>query len=228
MVNKVLSKLFAPMFIPMFLLSLILITPQLTASYQMHTSSVHGFWEDLFGTSEKVSVSEEVSTHDDSCINPTNEAIFADFDGIDGESKSDDHEKAVEILSFSFNLHKPSTSVGATRRRGDVVLEDIILVKRIDKATPKLQEAVAMGRVITVVEIEFTKRVDGTEVTYLRYELKNVMVTSYQSTVDACGLAYDNLTLNSEEVKITYTEFSEDGGMMGNVEWTWKVEEGES
>ena len=211
----------------MFLLSLILITPQLTASHQMHTSTVHGFWEDLFGTSEKVSVSEEVSTHEDSCINPTNEAIYADFDGIDGESKDDNHDKWVDILSFSFNLHKPSSSVGATRRRGDVVLEDIILVKRIDKATPKLQEAVAKGNVIPTVVIEFTKKADGTEVIYLRYELKNVMVTSFQSTVDACGLAYDNLTLNSEEVKITYTEIDEEGSMKGNVEWTWKVEEGE-
>jgi type VI protein secretion system component Hcp len=79
-----------------------------------------------------------------------------------------------------------------------------------------------------VVEIEFTKRVDGMEVTYLRYELKNVMVTSYQSTVDACGLAYDNLTLNSEEVKVTYTEIDDEGYSKGNVEWSWKVEEGES
>ena len=228
MVNRILSKLFTPMFIPVILLSLLIITPQLGIANQFHTTTVHGFWEDLFGTSDKVSVSDEVSTLDDSCINPSNEAIYADFEGIDGESKSDDHDKAVEILSFNFNLHSPSASVGATRRRGDVVLEDIILVKRIDKATPKLQEAVAMGRVITVVEIEFTKRVDGTEVTYLRYELKNVMVTSYQSTVDACGLAYDNLTLNSEEVKITYTEIGEDGSKMGNVEWSWKVEEGES
>jgi type VI secretion system secreted protein Hcp len=220
--------MFTPMFIPVILVSLMMITPQLVTTNQLHTSTVHGFWEDLFGTSEKVSVSEEVSTHDDSCINPTNEAIYADFDGIDGESTDDNHDKWVDILSFSFNLHKPSASVGATRRRGDVVLEDIILVKRIDKATPKLQEAVAMGRVIAVVEIEFTKRVDGMEVTYLRYELKNVMVTSYQSTVDACGLAYDNLTLNSEEVKVTYTEIDDEGYSKGNVEWSWKVEEGES
>lgn len=217
------------MFIPVFLLSLMIITPQLGTTNQMYTSTVHGFWEDLFGSSEKESkIDVDPTPEVDTCIPPTNTAIYADFDGIDGESKSDAHDKWVDVLSFSFSLHKPGTGTGATRRRGDVVLEDIILVKRIDKATPKLQEAVAKGKVIATVVIEFTKTIDSYERIYYRYELENVMVTSYQSTVDACGVAQDVLELNFEEVTITYTEIDEDGLSKGNIEWTWKVEEGES
>jgi type VI secretion system secreted protein Hcp len=165
----------------------------------------------------------------DSCIDPTNAAIYANFDGIDGESKDDDHYKWIEVLAFGFDMHKPMDAMtGTSRRRGDVVLEDIKLVKKIDKATPKLQEAVAMGKVFTSVTIRFTKNLASNEDVYLEYELKKVMVTSYLNTVDTCGVVQDVLTLNFEEVKVTYTEYAEDGGSKGRVEWTWKVEEAES
>jgi type VI secretion system Hcp family effector len=126
-------------------------------------------------------------------------------------------------------MHIPTEAMtGASRRRGSAVLDDIKLVKKIDKTTPKLQEAVVMGRVYTMVEIEFMKKIDSNEERYLRYELKNVMVTSYLNTVDTCGVAQDILTLNFEEVKGTDTEIDEEGYVQGMVEWSWKVEEGES
>ncbi len=34
------------------------------------------------------------------------------------------------------------------------------------------------------------------------------------------------MTLNPEEIKKTYVEYDEKGGKKGNVEMTWKVEEG--
>ena len=36
------------------------------------------------------------------------------------------------------------------------------------------------------------------------------------------------MSLNFEEIKVTYTETDSKGSKKGNVEYTWKVEEGES
>jgi type VI protein secretion system component Hcp len=38
----------------------------------------------------------------------------------------------------------------------------------------------------------------------------------------------DNLSINFEEIKVTYTENDAKGKKKGNIEYTWKVEEGES
>jgi len=109
-------------------------------------------------------------------------------------------------------------------------MEDIFLTKGIDKATPKLMEAVAKGTIIPVVRIHFQKNVvnDPNARDYIRYELKNVMITSYQTSVIAGGLEEDSLTLSYEEIKMTYTEFDEEGTIKGNVQWSWKVETAES
>ena len=153
--------------------------------------------------------------------------IFADFDGIDGESDDEDHDKWIDIKSFNFYMNQPTLGVsGMSRRRGDVQFEDITLTKWVDKATPKLMDKLAHGQVIDTVTIEFSRYIaDGNKVFY-KYELENVMVTSYQSSASIEDYTEDTLTLNFEEIKVTYTEYDDDGTSMGNVEWEWKVETG--
>ena len=158
-------------------------------------------------------------------------ADYIKFDGIDGEARDKGHSQWSDLLSFGQALHKPGTGTGATRRRGDVVLEDIVLTKELDKASPKLAEAVATGRVFPKTEIHVTTSyTDAGRVTYYAYELKNVIVTSYG--VSGSGAVDDvpteQVTLNFEEIKVIYTENDAAGKKKGNVEYSWKVEEGES
>lgn len=63
---------------------------------------------------------------------------------------------------------------------------------------------------------------------YLRYELINVLVSSYEVS----GMAEEGRPIvvvgnNFEQIKVTYTEFDDEGTSQGNVEFEWKVEEGE-
>ena len=120
---------------------------------------------------------------------------------------------------------------GQTRRRGDVVLENIVCVRELDKASPKLAEAVCKGKVFPKVEIHVTASyTDAGRVTYYAYELKNVQVTSYN--VSGSGqseqVPTEEVSLNFEEIKVTYTENDTKGGKKGNIEYTWKVEEGKT
>ena len=77
--------------------------------------------------------------------NPGTAAYYIKFDGIDGEARDKDHLGWSDLLCFDQAMRTPigGTSSDGTRRRGDVVLEDIVLVKELDKASPKLAEAVA-------------------------------------------------------------------------------------
>jgi type VI secretion system secreted protein Hcp len=187
-------------------------------TFNLQASSVNGWFEDIFGGSKST---EEIKS--DSGF-----AIFADFDAISGESTDTHHANWIDIISLNFSMGVPGGATVSTRRRGDVVINDIVLTKRIDKSTPKLMESVAMGRVIAEVVIEITKEF-GDRKTFYKYELTNVMVTSYQSSAGTGNTApTDILTLNFEEIRVTYTEYDSSGSSKGNVEWSYRIEEGET
>lgn len=157
-------------------------------------------------------------------------ALFIKFDGIDGEAKDKDHKGWSDILSMSWGLHKAGAgATGQTRRRGVVTVEDVVCTKEYDKSSPKLAEAVCVGKIFPKVEIHNTTTYgEGNRTTFLKYELKNVMVSSHNVAAAGGGDAVptETMSLNFEEVKQTYVEYDAGGKKKGNVEMTWKVEEG--
>ena len=150
--------------------------------------------------------------------------VFAKWDGIDGESADSKHEKWIDILSVDWGAHRPGG-----RGRGTAVCEDVTLTIEYEKASPKLMEKLLKGEIIKKLEIEVTSTYDGARATFLKYELKNVLISSFQTS--ASGGAGDRPTVvvgnNFEEIKVTYTEYGDDGKKGGNVETTWKVGKGE-
>ena len=157
-------------------------------------------------------------------------AVFAKYDGFDGESKDENHDKWIDVLSIDWGMHKPGGGMtGQSRRRGAAVVDDLTLTIEYEKAAPKLQEKCLKGEIIPLLEIEQTATYGGARATYLKYELKNVMVTSFNfnaSGNDEAGPPTVVVANNFEEVKVTYTEFDETGGSKGNVETEFKVEKG--
>jgi type VI secretion system secreted protein Hcp len=158
-------------------------------------------------------------------------ALFIKFDGIDGEAKDKDHKAWSDLLSMSWGLHRAGAGqTGQTRRRGVVTVEDVVCTKEFDKSSPKLAESVCTGKVFPKVEIHDTTTYgEGNRATFLKYELKNVLVSSHNVSAAGSGDAVptESMSLNFEEVKQTYVEYDSGGKKKGNVEMTWKVEEGE-
>ncbi len=155
---------------------------------------------------------------------------YIKFDGVDGEAKEKSHKKWSSIVAFTQGLHRPGgESDGSTRRRGEVVMDDILVSKKLDKASPKIAEAVLKGKVFPKVEIHLTSTyADAGRTTYYAYELKNVLVTSYDISHGnkPKQLPVEEFELNFEEIKVTYTLVDKNGRTTGNVEYSWKVERG--
>lgn len=158
-------------------------------------------------------------------------AAYIKFDGVDGEAQDKDHKGWSDLGSFQQGITQPGRgATGATRRRGDVIMDDVVCTKEMDKASPKLAEAICKGRVFKDVQIHCTaSTTDAGRVTYYQYDLTNVMVTSYD--VSGSGQSEDvpmeSFSLNFEEIKVTYTEVDRAGKSKGKIEYSWKVEEGE-
>jgi len=159
-------------------------------------------------------------------------ALFIKFDGVDGEAQDKDHKSWSDLLSMSWGLHKAGGgATGQTRRRGVATIEDVMVTKEFDRASVKLAESVCTGKIFPKVEIHDTTTYgEGNRVTFLKYELKNVMVSSFNVSAAGAGDAVptESFSLNFEEVKQTYTEYDQKGAKKGNVEFGWKVEEGET
>lgn len=145
---------------------------------------------------------------------------------IKGESTDTDHKDWINLLSVSSSINTPETS---GRARGQAQFGDIVLTKEVDKSTPKLQEAIAQGKHFPEAEFELVRTSsDAGRQTYLKYELKNVLITSYELQSEPDEVPTESLSLNYEEIKVTYTEYDGAGREKGKVEYTWKVEEGEA
>lgn len=160
---------------------------------------------------------------------PSGENYFAKYDGIDGESQDANHDKWIDVLSIDWGSNKPGGgATGQSRRRGGVVVEDLVITMEYEKATVKLLEELNRGEVIPKLEFEQTAIYGGSRATYLKYELKNVQITSYEvSGTAADGPPTVTIANNFEEYKVTYTEYDSEGNKGGNAETTWKVEKGE-
>ncbi len=153
-------------------------------------------------------------------------SMYVKFEGLDGEAQDKDHKGWSDILSFSQGQSSAGGASGSTRRSGDVAFEDIVVVKELDKASPKLAEAVCQGRVFPKVEIHLTASyTDAGRVTYYAYELSNVLIASYHISGSGQGedVPTEEISLSFEEIKAIYTEFDATGKAKGNVEYVWSL-----
>jgi type VI secretion system secreted protein Hcp len=158
--------------------------------------------------------------------NGTASAYYAKYEGIDGESKDENHDKWIDVLSIDWGAQRPGAgATGQSRRRGSAVVEDMTIALVYEKSAPKLQEKCLKGEIIPKLEIELTNERDDV---YLKYELKNVLITSFHESGSAeIGPPTVVIGNNFEEIKITYTEYDDTGNPTGGkAETSWKVEKG--
>jgi len=148
--------------------------------------------------------------------------IFMDIDGIAGESTRTGHKGSIEVMSWSWGVSQTSTG-GAGGGAGGLGREragHVSLIKRIDKATPLLLKRLVDGTVLPLVAVQLT-RADGQ--TFLKYELRNVMVSSiaHGGDLDGDGLPDETIDLTLGGTKLTYTQFDATGKPLGQTSAEW-------
>jgi len=151
--------------------------------------------------------------------------IFAKYDGVDGESDDNNHDKWIDVISMEWGANVPNSGASsAARSNATPVVDGFILTFAYDKATPKLAEKLFKGEIIPKLEVEFTTQFDGGSATYLKYELKNVQIVNYAVVGEADKGSPRVAFVNAfEEIKVTYTEYDTAGQSQGNVEYEYKV-----
>jgi len=145
--------------------------------------------------------------------------IYLKFEGaneLQGDSTDTKHANEIEISSFSHTLSQPKSSSassagGHTAERTEH--GEIIMLKDIDKATPKLNRASSAGTVYPKVTITF----------YRAYGGSNSTSTS-QTRVDYYKIVLEDVVISSSSVVVAQGELPTQtfGLKYGKITWEYK------
>jgi len=105
---------------------------------------------------------------------------FLKIDGIPGESTDDKHKDWIEVLSFDFGMEQPSSATDSSAGGGTterVNVEDLSVMKHLDKASPKLYEFCCNGKHIKDVTLAVC-RAGGDKLKYLEVKTEQVVISS--------------------------------------------------
>ncbi|MFW9994892.1 MAG: Hcp family type VI secretion system effector [Candidatus Odinarchaeota archaeon] len=139
--------------------------------------------------------------------------------GMDGESKIAGRENSIDVLAYSHSIINAYDPTTIARGAASVQHTPLRIVKRIDKATPKLAEACCIASVIPFVLLRFYLEPDS--LNYLAINLTSAVVVStfnYGMTMSD-DVPVETISFTYELIKWRYTEFDALGNPKGNVEY---------
>ncbi len=146
-----------------------------------------------------------------------NAAAYLKIGDIKGEAVDHDHKDWIIIESMSSPITRAIVDVDSTTGqcsaglRGGPTPGDVVVVKELDKSSPKIQEAVCNGTFYPEVIIDFVSTSSRGAEPYLRYKLTNVIVTSYGVGPGTNGagdaVPMEDFNLNYGEIEFEYVKF---------------------
>jgi type VI secretion system secreted protein Hcp len=147
------------------------------------------------------------------------------IDAIKGESRVKGHEDEIQIDSFTFGLHQQaSVTQGHGSAAGRVDVHDMVLTKHVCKADAALMQYCCSGKHIPEVTLICQKAGGDSPVDYVKFVLKQVLVTSHSVTgASGSDTVHVDFALNFASYVKTYTPQSTEGTAEGDTTQGWDV-----
>lgn len=151
-------------------------------------------------------------------------SVFLKLDGIEGEATDDGHKNEIKLSSCSFSAFNSSSYNNASKTvsKGQANMGDIAFSKEVDKTSVSLFKACASGKVVPKATISFQSNVgDDKKIDFLKYELENVVINSYNFS--AAGMADESGSLTYAKITQIYDQRDEKGTSQGKVQGYFDV-----
>ena len=149
--------------------------------------------------------------------------IFAKIGDIKGESLDDKHKGEVEVLSYSWGVtnsaHIPTGSGGGA---GKATFQDLSIVHKIDKASPKLLQACATGEHLKEATITFRKAGKGQQ-EFLIVKMNDIVITSVTHGGPASQPAPETVTLAFAKVDFEFKPQKADGSLDAGIHFKYDL-----
>jgi len=138
-----------------------------------------------------------------------------EIDTIQGEAKDKTVKNGIEVESFSWGLtHPGSMAHGTGGATGKASFQDLHFTTKVNKASAGIAKLCANGKHVDKATLHVRKATgQGGQQDYYKIELKEVMVSSYQSGGHSGGdsLPTDQFALNFAKVEFVYKPQDEKG-----------------
>ena len=150
--------------------------------------------------------------------------MFLKLDDVKGESTDDQHAAEIAVLSWNWGLQQTGASpVGSGAGAGKVKVNDLLVTKHVDKASPRLMLACCSGEHFK--EALLTVRKAGqTPVEYLKITMKEVFVSSMSiDGTDEQDRPTETIGFSFAEFRSQYTAQKPDGSADATIEMGWNI-----
>jgi len=148
---------------------------------------------------------------------------FLKLDGIQGESTDAKHKGEVQALAFSWGVSRAGSSgPGSGGGAGKPIFEDLLVVARTSKASPKLWLACAAGQHVKTAVLTCRKAGKG-QMEFLKITLSDVTITSYEIDGSDDGLPLDQLALAFAKAETEYVPVDATGKAQPPVKTGWDL-----
>lgn len=147
---------------------------------------------------------------------------------IVGESQDDKHKEWIDIQSWDWGMSNSGTThMGGGGGGGKVAVQNINIVKYVDKATHDLIKRCCSGEHIATGQLVVRKSGGAAPVDYLKVDMEDIMITNYQTGGSKDGLdrVQERLELNMRRFQVTYTFQEQDGSAGPESMAGWEIAE---
>jgi type VI secretion system secreted protein Hcp len=136
-----------------------------------------------------------------------------------GPSKSKDN--AIDILSFSFGATQTATyqagSSGSESRAGRADVQNITVMKVLDKTSPLLFDDCVTGNVLDEADIIYDKPMGDQQEDYFKIHMEDVIITSIQQSGSSEN-PVESISFAFEKVKVSYNPETDEGKLGGFID----------
>lgn len=158
-------------------------------------------------------------------------SMFIKIENHPGESEDEDHKGWIDILSWSFGMSQSANAhMGGGGGHAQASVQDISIVKFVDKSTPALMHSSLSGKHIPSAELHCTKATGedkGGALPYMVIKMNDVIISSV-STGGSGGedRMTENISLNFAKFDYQYTVQTAAGGKGSKPKVEWDIKAG--
>lgn len=150
---------------------------------------------------------------------------FLELDGIPGESTDAKHKGEIDVLAFSWGVSQAGSAPRGGRGggAGKALFEDLLVVARTSKASPKLWQACATGEHLKSAVLTCRKGSGKGRIEFLKVTLTEVTITSYEVDGSDEELPLDQIALAFGTVETEFVSVDATGKTQPVVTAGWDV-----
>ena len=141
---------------------------------------------------------------------------FLKVEGIQGESKADDHKDEIDLESFSWGETQSGTWATGGGGTGKVSMQDFHFTMAVSKASPALFLACAEGDHIKNA-ILTCRKAGKKQQEFMKVTMSDVLVSLFQIGGAVGVVPTDQISLNFAKIEVEYQEQDATGKIVASI-----------